>query len=158
MPTLTTPTRIIRYVEEGAGPLVLLLHGVPGEGREWRPLIDELVDGFHMVAPDFPGHGDAAGDSPCSSPADAAEFVADAIVAFGAPAAHLVGRQFGAAVAVELARQHPGVVTSVTLLSPDESPSELTAPAIVLPAAQALADWAAIGRHVSDHLLAVISD
>jgi pimeloyl-ACP methyl ester carboxylesterase len=48
--------RIFVY-ERGDGPAILLLHGFPTSGYDWRGVIDGLADGFRCVALDFPGYG-----------------------------------------------------------------------------------------------------
>jgi len=47
------------YREAGnqAGPSVLLLHGFPSASHMFRELIPQLVDRYHVVAPDLPGFG-----------------------------------------------------------------------------------------------------
>ena len=46
------------YVDEGAGPVVLLLHGEPSWSYLWRTCIPVLLDaGFRVVAPDLIGFG-----------------------------------------------------------------------------------------------------
>ena len=47
------------YREAGnqAGPTVLLLHGFPSASHMFRDLIPQLVDRYHVVAPDLPGFG-----------------------------------------------------------------------------------------------------
>ncbi|MCW2614414.1 MAG: haloalkane dehalogenase [Frankiales bacterium] len=46
------------YVDEGAGPVVLLLHGEPSWSYLYRTMIPVLVDaGFRCVAPDLIGFG-----------------------------------------------------------------------------------------------------
>ena len=46
------------YVDEGAGPVVLLLHGEPSWSYLYRKMIPVLVDaGFRCVAPDLIGFG-----------------------------------------------------------------------------------------------------
>ena len=46
------------YVDEGSGPVVLLLHGEPSWGYLYRTMIPVLVDaGFRVVAPDLIGFG-----------------------------------------------------------------------------------------------------
>ena len=48
--------RIFVY-ERGDGPAVLLLHGFPTSGYDWRGVIDGLSDAYRCVAFDFPGYG-----------------------------------------------------------------------------------------------------
>jgi len=47
------------YREAGdpADPTLLLLHGFPTSSHMFRNLIPALADGFHLVAPDYPGFG-----------------------------------------------------------------------------------------------------
>jgi pimeloyl-ACP methyl ester carboxylesterase len=47
----------LHYVEAGAGPLVVLLHGFPEFWYSWRAQIEPLAAaGFHVVAPDLRGY------------------------------------------------------------------------------------------------------
>ncbi|QDE37789.1 alpha/beta hydrolase [Luteibacter pinisoli] len=47
------------YREAGnpAAPTLLLVHGFPTSSLQYRELFNELVDRFHLVAPDLPGFG-----------------------------------------------------------------------------------------------------
>ncbi len=46
----------------GEGPPILLLHGWEGRGSQLGPLADALVlQGYRVVTPDFPAHGDSSG-------------------------------------------------------------------------------------------------
>lgn len=49
------------YREAGdpADPTLLLLHGFPTSSHMFRNLIPTLADGFHLVAPDYPGFGNS---------------------------------------------------------------------------------------------------
>ena len=55
----------VHYVDEGAGDIVLLLHGEPSWSYLYRKMIPPLVDaGFRVVAPDLIGFGRS--DKPAS--------------------------------------------------------------------------------------------
>jgi pimeloyl-ACP methyl ester carboxylesterase len=41
----------------GAGPVILLLHGMAGSGETWRRVMPLLARDFTVVAPDLLGHG-----------------------------------------------------------------------------------------------------
>ena len=46
------------YIDEGDGPAILLVHGVPTSSWLYRHIIPELVDGgFRVIAPDLLGYG-----------------------------------------------------------------------------------------------------
>lgn len=47
----------LHYLDEGAGPPVLLLHGEPTWSYLYRKVIPELVPGARAIAPDFLGFG-----------------------------------------------------------------------------------------------------
>jgi haloalkane dehalogenase len=47
----------IHYVDEGAGPTLLMLHGNPTWSAVFRPLIEHLGGGFRCIALDLPGFG-----------------------------------------------------------------------------------------------------
>ncbi|MBT8476239.1 MAG: alpha/beta fold hydrolase [Rhodobacteraceae bacterium] len=53
---LTDGTRI-HYVDEGSGPVLLLLHGNPAWSFLYRKIIPRLSRGFRCIAPDLPGFG-----------------------------------------------------------------------------------------------------
>ncbi len=47
----------IHYVDEGEGPVLLLLHGNPTWSFLYRNIITGLRDRFRCIAPDYPGFG-----------------------------------------------------------------------------------------------------
>src|SRR5262249_21210663 len=63
--TIRTPNVTFEALEDGAGPLVLCLHGFPDQARSFRHQMPALVAaGFHVVAPYMRGY------APTSAPAD----------------------------------------------------------------------------------------
>ncbi|MFJ8582445.1 alpha/beta fold hydrolase [Micromonospora sp. NPDC093277] len=104
--------------EEGAP--VLLLHGFPQHGGEWDEVVPALhAAGLRTYAPDQRGY------SPGARPAAVEayrirELVADAagvLDALGVASAHVVGHDWGAAVAWGLAAAHPDRVRTLTAVS-----------------------------------------
>ena len=57
MPRLVVGDRAVSYEDYGAGPLALLVHGSPGNGKAWQRVGDHLAARHRVVAPDMPGHG-----------------------------------------------------------------------------------------------------
>jgi pimeloyl-ACP methyl ester carboxylesterase len=104
---------------EGSGPPVLLLHGFPDRAAIWRHQIDALRSEFTLIAPDLRGLGDS--DKPADPDAyRVGRSVADAIAlldALGIERAHVVGHDFGAAVAWALAASAPERVQRLAVLS-----------------------------------------
>ncbi|MBL6692088.1 MAG: alpha/beta fold hydrolase [Pseudomonadales bacterium] len=47
----------VHYLDEGEGPILLLLHGNPTWSFLYRHLVEELKNDFRVIAPDYPGFG-----------------------------------------------------------------------------------------------------
>jgi len=106
--------------DTGSGVPVLLLHGWPDTGDLWRHQSPVLADaGYRVIAPDLRGFG-ASG-----KPADLAAYTVPHLVgdvvalldALGVGSAHLVGHDWGAAIAWMTAALAPDRVDSLTALS-----------------------------------------
>ena len=62
----------MHVAEQGAGPLVLLCHGLPELWYSWRHQLSALAAaGFHAVAPDMRGYGQTDRFLPSMRSADA---------------------------------------------------------------------------------------
>ncbi|HEY1715250.1 MAG TPA: alpha/beta hydrolase [Solirubrobacteraceae bacterium] len=92
----------IEYEVTGEGRPVVLLHGFPDSGRVWRHQVPVLADaGFEVIVPDMRGYGRS--DKPAEVEAYAVAALAGDVLAVMADAgverAHVVGHDWGAAVA-----------------------------------------------------------
>lgn len=110
----------LNLVDAGAGEPVLLLHGFPDSSRLWRHQMPALVAaGYRVIAPDQRGFG--ASDKPEGTAQYAMQtLVADALGvldACGIGRAHVVGHDWGAAVAWSLGMFVPQRVTTLAALS-----------------------------------------
>lgn len=54
MKEITLPQGIIRYRDEGKGPVLLFVHGVLVAGDIWRDLVAELSTEYRCITPDWP--------------------------------------------------------------------------------------------------------
>jgi pimeloyl-ACP methyl ester carboxylesterase len=109
------------YVEdEGLGAPVLLVHGWPDSARVWRYQVPFLTErGFRVIAPDLRGFGRSERPYPVAAYA-LRNAVADLVAlldAKGIGRAHLVGHDWGAAVAWLMAILHPDRVERLVVLS-----------------------------------------
>src|SRR5262245_36605960 len=107
-------------VHEGSGEPVLLLHGFPDSSHLWRNQIPALVDaGFRVVAPDLRGFGDS--DKPLETEAYGVPAIVEDVVGIldrlDVRRAHVVGHDWGAAVAWALTALHPERVSRLVALS-----------------------------------------
>lgn len=107
-----------------AGPVdgtpVVLLHGFPETARSWESVAPQLAEaGLRVLAPDQRGY------SPGARPDGVAAYTVDLLVgdvvglldATGLDRAHLVGHDWGAAVAWQVAAHHPDRITTLTAVS-----------------------------------------
>jgi pimeloyl-ACP methyl ester carboxylesterase len=110
----------IEYEVTGEGRPVVLLHGFPDSGRLWRHQVPALAGaGFRVIVPDLRGYGRS--DKPGGVDAYSIPLLAGDVLAvladLGIDRAHLVGHDWGAALAWALASVAPGSVDHVAVLS-----------------------------------------
>lgn len=109
-----------RYLEAGAGPVLLLVHGSLCDYRYWRPQMQPLAARRRLVAPSlrhyWPERWDGEGGG--FSPRQHAEDLAALIEALDAGPVDLLGHSRGGTVAWLLARQRPELVRSLLLAEP----------------------------------------
>jgi len=101
----------------------LLIHGQPGEGSDWDPVIGILGTTHRLVVPDRPGYGASPG--PASGPTGNADQLVDLLRRLGTGPAIVVGHSYGAAVAARLAERHPEAVAALVLVCPAASSGAL---------------------------------
>ncbi|HVG46023.1 MAG TPA: alpha/beta hydrolase [Longimicrobium sp.] len=110
----------LHWVEQGAGPLVVLLHGFPEFWWGWHRQIPALAAaGFRVVAPDLRGYNlsekpKGAGSYRVSI---LAQDVASLIHHLGEERAHVAGHDWGGVVAWRLALAHPERVDRLIVLN-----------------------------------------
>ncbi|WP_181801027.1 alpha/beta fold hydrolase [Streptomyces shenzhenensis] len=117
--------RRIHLVEEGSGPLVLLVHGFPECWYSWRHQLPVLAAaGYRAVAIDVRGYGRSSRPS-APDAYRMTELVEDNVVvvrALGEESAVVVGHDWGAAVAANCALLRPEAFRAVGLLSVPYAP------------------------------------
>lgn len=126
-----------RYVDSGAGPLVLLLHGFPDLPSGWDSLRGRLnAAGYRTVAPYLRGYHPSTTSDRGFGADDLADDVALLLDALGESTAVVVGHDWGAAATYGAATKHADRVTAMVALG-------IPHPAALRPSPDAA--WA--GRH-----------
>jgi pimeloyl-ACP methyl ester carboxylesterase len=121
---LEIPVGELTFDARAAGPadgeLVLLLHGFPQSSWEWRSQLRALGDaGYRAVAPDQRGYSPRARPEGVEN-YDPRHLVADVLAigdGLGGRQFHLVGHDWGAAVAWAVAGMHPEHLRTLTIVS-----------------------------------------
>ncbi|KQT08114.1 alpha/beta fold hydrolase [Ramlibacter sp. Leaf400] len=114
---MATPRPFVR--EAGQGPTVLCVHSNASHSGQWRELMEQLSDRFHVVAVDSWGSGRTA-----EWPSDRVIRLDDEVdlveplLLEGAAPVHLVGHSYGGAVALKAALRHRERIGRVALYEP----------------------------------------
>ncbi|MED5814580.1 alpha/beta fold hydrolase [Mycolicibacterium sp. 050232] len=123
------------------GPVVVLLHGFPQQNSSWTPIISLLTAaGYRCLAPNQRGYSPGA-RPPRRRDYRASELVKDTLAlidASGAERVHLVGHDWGAAVAWGVAEHAPERLASLSALSVPHPRAFLRS---MLTSRQGLASW-----------------
>jgi pimeloyl-ACP methyl ester carboxylesterase len=119
IPTSRINTHVLLKGSEEGIPVVLV-HGNFSAATYWEETMLTLPESYFAIAPDLRGYGDTEdllidGHRGARDWADDLKALSDA---FGERAAHLVGWSAGAAAIMQFAIDYPGLVRSLTLVSP----------------------------------------
>jgi epoxide hydrolase 4 len=107
----------LHCVVQGEGELVILLHGFPEFWYSWRHQIPALARHYKVVVPDLRGYNDS--DKPASG-YDLDTLSADIqglIGSLGYLKAHIVGHDWGGAIAWHLAQKVPDLLHRLAILN-----------------------------------------
>jgi pimeloyl-ACP methyl ester carboxylesterase len=105
----------LRYYVGGAGPPLILVHGLGGAAANWTLLAPELAGHHRLLVPDLPGHGGSAPLAAAPTLSPFADAVASLAEREGMLPAAVVGHSMGGVVALRLALRRPEAVRGVVL-------------------------------------------
>jgi pimeloyl-ACP methyl ester carboxylesterase/2-polyprenyl-6-methoxyphenol hydroxylase-like FAD-dependent oxidoreductase len=102
---------------------VVFVHGNPGSGADWEPLLAAVGGHRRAVAWDAPGFGQSAGATGFpQTVADHGAFIGRALEALGIERAHLVLHDFGGPWGLAWAAEHPERFAGAVLLGTGVTP------------------------------------
>ena len=106
----------IAYVEKGAGPVALFIHGFPVNGFAWRDVLDDLAPARRCIALDLMGLGytEIKADQDLGFDQQAA-MIAAFMDRLGLSQVDLVGNDSGASISQVFAARYPSRLRSLTL-------------------------------------------
>jgi pimeloyl-ACP methyl ester carboxylesterase len=106
----------VGYRRGGAGPAILLVHGMAGSSATWRDVMPLLARSHDVIAPDLMGHGESAKPVGDYSLGAYASGLRDFLMLLEVPRVTVVGQSLGGGVAMQLAYQHPELVERLVLV------------------------------------------
>jgi pimeloyl-ACP methyl ester carboxylesterase len=122
----------IAYLDVGAGPPIILIHGFGGSMWHWEYQQHPLSQHFRVLTLDLPGAG--LSDKPAIDyrPDEMLDFFVGFMDAVKIPQATLVGSSMGAGLAIGMALTHPTRVAKLVLVDglPQHVMANLASPSI----------------------------
>lgn len=115
----------LAFDERGAGPPLVVLHGLFGAKRNWASIAKALAPHHRVLAVDLRNHGASPWDAVHDYPAlagDVARFIRTHV---GGPAA-VLGHSMGGKAAMVLALEEPGLVERLVVVDIAPAPSRTT--------------------------------
>jgi pimeloyl-ACP methyl ester carboxylesterase len=104
----------LAYEVVGAGPAVVLVHGLALDRRMWDEQVDALARGYRVVRYDLRGFGRSA-DPRDGEQYTHAEDLRALLAHLGVPHAAVVGLSLGGWIALEFTLTYPGLVDALVL-------------------------------------------
>ena len=104
------------HSDAGGGLPIVLIHGSPGEGANFRRLLGELP-ARRVIVPDLPGFGGSTRELPDYSFRAHARYLLALLDELKIERAHVLGFSMGGGVALQMAEMAPGRVASITMLA-----------------------------------------
>jgi pimeloyl-ACP methyl ester carboxylesterase len=106
----------LSYRRGGAGPVLLLLHGIGDSSRAWIPAMRSLQRSYTVLAPDLPGHGNSSNPLGDYSLGSHASSMRDLLHLLNIERVTVVGQSFGGGVAMQFAYQFPSLCERLVLV------------------------------------------
>jgi pimeloyl-ACP methyl ester carboxylesterase len=123
---ITVHGHVRAYRMSGAGPALLLIHGLGCDSSTWLPVMRRLARRYTVIAPDLLGHG--ASDKPRAdyTLGEYANAMRDLLTLLGVDRATVVGHSFGGGVAMQFAYQFPERTERLLMIAPGGLGPEVT--------------------------------
>ena len=118
--TVETEIGRIRYLPagDGDGTPIIFVHGFGGDYLSWMMVQSELSQDRKSYAIDLPGHGGSTKDVGHGNVGSLTNAVCAFMAAMNIAKAHFVGHSLGGAICLDMARNHPELMESATLIAP----------------------------------------
>jgi N-formylmaleamate deformylase len=113
--TLTGGGPDIAIATIGAGPTMILLHGIGSSGMSWMPVVTRLADLYRLIIPDLRGHGQSGKPDSGYLLDDYADDLERIVAWGGEPHPLIVGHSLGGLTSITWAKRHPDQASAIVL-------------------------------------------
>ena len=107
----------VAYRDEGAGEVLLLMHGIGGSSNSWSGVIPLLAKKYRVIAPDLLGHGESDKPRGDYSVGAFAVLLRDLLDALDVTRVTVIGHSLGGGIAMQFAHQHRQYCERIVLIS-----------------------------------------
>ena len=109
----------VRYIQQGTGKDILLIHGTPGSIEDWQPLLDTLSKNYRVTAFDRLGHGFSTARNYNYTIKENVELTNQIIDKLSLDHILIVGHSYGGSIAAHIATtHHPKIDSYIIIASP----------------------------------------
>lgn len=113
--TRIPPSPVLSVDHAGAGELLVFLHGIGGNKRNWHDNLPAFAAHWHAVAWDARGYGESEDYEGPLTFTDYANDLVRVLDHFKAERAHIVGLSMGGRIAMDFAARYPQRLLTLTL-------------------------------------------
>jgi len=106
------------YTDEGTGPILVAVHGLPGDGTDFRWLGTTLEPHFRFIRVNLPGFGGSSPNVGSLKWPDPAQFVAEVLEVLELNQVTLLGHSYGSVIANYASQLAADRVSRLVLLAP----------------------------------------
>lgn len=108
----------VRYIDEGIGDTILILHGWASSIDAWKKVVEELVVlGFRAIALDLPGFGQSDEPKEIWSLKNYSQFINFFTKTLDLPNFTLLGHSFGGRIAIDYSIRHSRDLHALVLVA-----------------------------------------
>ncbi|MHB8895596.1 MAG: alpha/beta fold hydrolase [Candidatus Geothermincolia bacterium] len=104
------------YIDEGEGPVILMVHGLGGSMCNWAPTIEHFKRTHRVISVDLPGFGKSQAPGREPDVGSFADAIRGLLAELGIEKATVIGNSLGGMITLHLTLDHPEMVESVVLV------------------------------------------
>lgn len=114
---ITSNKTALNYYDAGEGEILLFLHGFPQTALDWQPQLEYFAQHYHVIALDLKGFGSSQSLGVSDYRYETLILETSEFCESLKQPLHLVGNDWGGVIAWGLAKHHPQLLKSMTIIN-----------------------------------------